>query len=309
LAVTAPVFVALTAALALALFALAFAAAPASAFESWAHDGAQGCSCHDQGTPTDATCTACHTGYQSYPGLTCWSCHAPGQDTSLLSSPSSACTQECHLWDPVTKQYDQPFSHGAKPHLGSGSECLACHPTSASIVSPGSSPHHSGQATGFTPCSVCHPSQQQHAGKVACTACHKDAEAFHTYHASSPGYTQCGSCHTMRHAGKKIAQSKCASCHQGTKGNAAQHSSTVTKKYVCNTCHSAQLHARAVSNAVKSCRTCHTGKYHAKQRVPARSVCTACHASAVGHANGYACWLCHKSAIHNASPRSVNIKK
>jgi hypothetical protein len=305
----APLVAVVAVALASAILAFAITAPPASAFGTWAHDGAQGCSCHDQGTPTDATCTACHTGFQSYPGMTCWSCHAPGQDTSSLSSPSSACSQECHLWDPIQKQYVTSFSHGTNPHLGSTSECLDCHSTSTSIADPGSSPHHSGQATGFTDCGACHSSLQKHDGKVACTKCHKTAQAFHLYQANSPGYVKCGSCHKMRHDGRRIAQSKCATCHKGTKGRAAQHSTAITKKYVCSTCHKQKLHARAVSKKVKSCRTCHKGKYHAKQRTPARSVCTKCHSRALHHANGYACWLCHRPAVHSTHPRAVNVKK
>ncbi len=74
---------AVVALLAAAVVALALTAAPASAFSQWQHDGAIGCaSCHSQGTPTDATCQNCHTGFQSYPGDTCWTCHYPGQDTT-----------------------------------------------------------------------------------------------------------------------------------------------------------------------------------------------------------------------------------
>ena len=292
--------------LAAVVAALAFAAPPASAFGSWAHDGATGCSCHDQGTPTDATCVACHTGYKSYPGLNCWSCHAPGQDTSSLSSPSSACSQQCHLWNSAQKQYVTPTTHGTNPHVGSTADCLACHSTSPSITNPGTSPHHSGQATGFTQCGTCHGSLQQHDGKVACVTCHQDAQAFHLYQADSPGFTQCGSCHTMRHAGKKIAQNKCASCHKGSNGRPAQHSTSVTKKYVCSGCHKMALHASRVSKAVTSCRTCHSGKYHAAQRLPTRTVCTRCHASAARHADGYQCTLCHRRAVHNARPSAVN---
>jgi hypothetical protein len=288
------------------VLSLAYSAAPADAYSQWAHDGAQGCSCHDQGTPTDASCTACHVGFQSYPGETCWSCHAPGQDTSTLSTPSSACSQECHLWDAAQKQYVIPTTHGSDPHLGSTTECLDCHPTSVSIVDPGSSPHHSGQAEDFTQCGPCHSSFQKHAGSVACGKCHKSAEQFHLYQASSPGYVKCGSCHTMRHAGKKISQSKCAACHKGTSGRAAQHSSKVRKKFVCGGCHKQKLHARAVSKKVKNCRTCHGGKYHAKQRTPSKSVCLKCHSRARYHTNGYQCTLCHRKAVHKTRPSATN---
>ena len=106
-----------------------------------------------------------------------------------------------------------------------------------SIADPGSSPHHQGTAPGFTQCGACHSSPQKHAGKVACTSCHANATAFHLYQADSPGFKNCGSCHSMRHAGKKVATSKCAACHKGTGGRPAQHSSSVTKKFVCGGCH------------------------------------------------------------------------
>lgn len=291
--------------LAAVVLALAFTASPASAFSAWQHDGAIGCdACHGQGTPTDATCQNCHTGFKSFPGETCWSCHAPGQDTSTLSTPSSACSQQCHLWNEAQKAYITPFSHGTNPHLGSTPECLDCHSTSPSVTDPGSSPHHSGQATGFNQCGACH-SQQKHAGKVACTSCHTNAEAFHLYQASSPGFKQCNACHTMRHAGKKIAQNKCASCHQGSGGLPAQHSSKITKKYVCSICHTKALHASRVSSAVTSCRTCHAGKYHAAQKTPSRTVCTRCHTRALSHADGFQCTLCHSRAVHNPRPNAL----
>jgi hypothetical protein len=290
-----------------ALLALTLTASPASAFTTWQHDGATGCVCHDQGTPTDSSCQGCHPGFESYPDMTCWSCHAPGQDTSTLSTPSSACSQECHLWNSVQKQYITPSTHGTDPHLGSTTACLACHPTSVSVFDPGSSPHHSGQATGFSSCGTCHSSPQKHAGKVACTSCHADAQAFHLYEASSPGFKKCGSCHTMRHAGAKVAASRCAQCHKGSSGRPAQHSSSVTKKFVCSGCHTKRLHASAVSNAVKSCRTCHSGRYHAAQRTPGNSTCERCHSIAKRHDNGYRCTLCHRRAVHNRRPSPVNL--
>jgi hypothetical protein len=302
----APVVAVAVALLAAIVLALAISAPPASAYSQWAHNGAQGCVCHDQGTPTDASCTACHAGFKSYPGMNCWSCHAPGQDTSTLSTPSSACSQECHLWNAAEKQYIIPTTHGANPHLGSSSECLACHPTSVGIADPGSSPHHQGTAPGFTQCGACHASPQKHAGKVACTSCHATAAAFHVYQAQSPGFKNCGSCHSMRHAGRKVASSKCASCHKGTGGRAAQHSSSVTRKFVCGGCHKQKLHARSVSKSVKSCRTCHGGKYHAAQKTPGKTACTRCHSRAMRHSNGFQCTLCHRRAVHATRPSAIN---
>ena len=308
--ITAAAVVAVTLLVA-AVLALAISAAPASAFTDWAHDGATGCVCHDQGRPTDATCTACHTGFQSFPGQACWSCHAPGQDTSTLSTPSAACSQECHLWDPVQKVYITPTTHGTNPHLGSTPDCLACHQTSPGVTDPGSSPHHSGQATGFTDCTACHSSLQQHAGKVKCTACHTTAVAFHLYQTSSPGFKNCRACHAMRHAGRTVPNNKCATCHKGSGAgapSAAQHAKALTKKSICGGCHTQKLHASSVSSAVRNCRTCHAGKYHAQQRTPSSTVCQRCHTSARRHADGFNCTLCHRRQVHQARPTLPKIR-
>ncbi len=318
--------------LASVMLALALSASPATAFTAWQHDGATGCVCHTNGTPTDASCVTCHTGFQSYPDDTCWSCHYPGQDTrpywtdvtptlTPTASPtetatptptptpaetSAPCSRECHLYNSVAKAYTIPYTHGTNPHLGSTPDCLDCHQTSPGIANPGSSPHHSGQATGFADCSACHSSPQKHAGEVTCTKCHKSAVDFHLYTASSAGYTKCGACHKMKHARKRVSTRKCASCHKGTSGRAAQHSAKVKKKYVCGACHKQKLHARRVSKRVKSCRTCHRGKFHAAQRTPGKSTCTKCHVVRLRHDDGYPCYLCHRRAIHNRRPGAVN---
>jgi len=294
---------------AVAASTLAYTAAPAQAFSLWRHNGATGCVCHDAGTPTDATCTACHAGFVSVPGNTCWSCHFPGQDTSALSSPSSACSQGCHLYSPIDKGYTIAFRHGANPHLGSTPACLDCHQTSAGIADPGQSPHHNG-AQQFDQCTVCHGGFQKHAGQVTCKACHPSAAAFHLYQASSPGFKNCRSCHPKKHAGRKVPQSKCATCHKG-KGSGgaaqAQHSAKPTKKSVCSACHSKALHAKKRGSGITSCRTCHKGKFHAAQKTPGNSVCTGCHGRAAAHTDGFRCALCHRSAIHNAKPRVIMI--
>ena len=238
-----------------AAVALAFTAAPAHAFDTWQHDGATGCVCHGNGAPTDATCTACHAGFVSVPGNTCWSCHFPGQDTSSLSSPSSACSQGCHLYSPVDKGYTVAFTHGANPHLGSTPACLDCH--------PGQSPHHNG-AQQFDNCTACHNGFQKHAGKNVpqnkCATCHKGtgsggaAQAQHSanptkksvcstchnkaLHAKKRGshITSCGRCHKSKfHAAQKIPSSSvCLSCH----GRAARHSTG----YGCALCHRSAVH-------------------------------------------------------------------
>ncbi|MFA4964304.1 MAG: hypothetical protein WC709_01490 [Thermoleophilia bacterium] len=281
-------------------------AGPAAALSAWQHDSAVGCSCHSGSPPTDATCTACHSGFVSVPDKTCWSCHAPGQDTSSLSSPSAACSQSCHLYDSFDKRYTAEFTHGTSPHLGASAECLACHTTSAGIASPAASPHHNGPQE-FDACGVCHGNYQKHAGAVACASCHPRAAAFHTFQASSPGFKRCTGCHTKRHAGRLVPLGKCASCHKGSGPGVqsrAQHSASVTKKRTCNQtgCHAKPLHASRRGSGIKRCARCHTSKFHARQAKPSSSVCVSCHSRAPRHANGFGCVLCHRRAVHQAWP-------
>ncbi len=296
-----------------AAIVLATAAPPAHAFSQWAHDGISPgtCPCHVGGQPTDASCTSCHTGYVSVPGQNCWSCHYPGQDTSSLSSPSSACTAGCHLYSPVTRAYTEPFAHSTNPHLGSDPDCLACHQTSPGVADPGQSPHHNPADQGFTDCSACHTGFAKHAGQVVCAKCHATAAAFHLYQATSPGFKNCRSCHAMKHAGKAVPQSKCAACHKGTGtggGAQAQHSATVTKGRVCSACHTQKLHATAKGSHITKCGACHKGLYHAKQATPGKSVCTRCHTTANRHADGFQCYICHRSLIHNVRPSVPKIR-
>ncbi len=296
------------------LVALAFVPASAMAFPWWAHDGipSGSCVCHtSNATPTDAGCTTCHTGFQSPTGETCWSCHAPGEDTSTLSSTSAACSQTCHLWDEYTRAYDISFTHGTNPHLGSTPNCLDCHGTSSTASDPGQSPHHNASQQGFSDCTACHTGFAKHAGQVACLTCHPKAVAFHLYQATSPGFKSCSSCHSMKHAGKTVPQSKCAACHTGSGaggGAQAQHSSTISEGHACGICHKQKLHAKALGSGITGCQTCHKGLYHAKQKLPTRTVCLTCHATARSHANGFQCTICHSSAIHNLRPTVAKIR-
>ena len=235
--------------------------------------------CHDNGTPTDATCTSCHPGFVSYPDDTCWTCHYPGQDTSTLSTPGTACSQECHLWNAAQKAYTIPSTHGANPHLGSSSDCTACHATSVSIFDPGVEPasqragdriqrlrRRATSATRSTPTRSSAPSATRPPRRSTCTR--RAARASRTAAAATPCGTPAG----------RSRNSKCATCHKGTgsgPATAAQHSTSITKKYVCaGRATRKKLHASAVSKRVKNCRTCHTGKYHGAQGTPGKSVCT-----------------------------------
>ena len=360
--------------------ALAFAATPAQAFGRWQHDGADRCSsCHTAAPISDANCTICHATFQSYPGRTCWSCHEPGQETDPLSTPSSACSQGCHLYYPPQKAYVTEYTHGSEPHPGAtgfGFECLDCHTTS-SLGAVNGSPHHSGQDTpaptcrdchdgvlasaqvthdgvdctgchdgmnippvpgtcnrchaqttfGATNCAACHATMihntspdvgactschsgyRKHAGSVSCTRCHTNAPKFH--HGTAPVTAKkCGSCHSKTHAGRRVAVSRCGTCHKGNAPSAkprVQHSSSITKRHVCSTCHSRALHARA-RGAKLTCRSCHTARFHGRQARPANSVCLRCHSRARYHSVGFSCSVCHRSALHDATPNVIPVR-
>jgi hypothetical protein len=374
----------------LLLAAATLCAPPALAYSDWIHDSIppetdpDSCAvCHEGGT-SNTSCTAlCHRGFEVTPGAmvdgrfpeTCWSCHAPGEDTGTFSSPSAACSQECHLFNEFSRTYSIPSSHGVEPHLGAEPPygvCLDCHTTSLGYSSPGDSPHHDGVASqvptctdchdgtyasaqvshdgvscegchddmnlpavpatcttchaastfGSKDCRACHARQihnatpevgsctschtggyQKHAGALQCTSCHTNATAFH-HATATPAVKTCRNCHAMRHAGAKVSGSRCADCHRGSAPAAkprAQHSSSVTRKFVCTGCHSKQLHARS-RGASTTCRTCHRGRYHASQSRPGNSVCTSCHKTASHHAVGYTCTTCHRRDIHDSTP-------
>lgn len=126
---------------------------PAQARASYIHGGLTLADCetchvnaHTWWTPTNEACLGCHPGYKvPLPGLTCWTCHAPGQDMSGVRN-DAACTSACHLPDGST------VTHTAHP--GRSSACTSCHPVTASPSDPAGSAHHSIAAptlTGLTP--------------------------------------------------------------------------------------------------------------------------------------------------------------
>jgi len=284
---------------------LALAAGPAAAFSRWSHGGTAGCSCHVAGRPTDASCTGCHAGFVSYPGLTCWSCHAPGESTAALKADSAACSQGCHLYRSLDKAYTVPYAHPADPHRGAAAGCLSCHGTSPAVTEPGTSPHHSGVDTGFSACTACHGGYQRHAGAVACATCHARAAAYHLYASATLAKRGCRACHARNHAGEPVPGSACRRCHKGSGAGpaaAAQHSAGVTSGRACRSCHDKALHASAYGSAISSCRSCHAGLFHAAQRLPGAATCLRCHSAASHHAAGVACRTCHKRAIHAARP-------
>jgi hypothetical protein len=301
-------------------FAAAFALAPpASAYQGWGHDLAAQCvDCHYSPTLGDQTCTQyCHVNFKSVPGKQCWSCHVPGQDTSSLSSPSSACSQGCHLWDQAATAYTIPFTHGSAPHDGAsgyGKTCLDCHQTSVAFNNPGGSPHHSGQTTPPPTCQDCHngvyaAAQATHDGNP-CTSCHTGmnippvpSTCNNCHPATTFGTPDCLRCHASAVHNPEPQPPACADCH----GSAYQQHAG---KVACQTCHTgiaAFHHGQSTTTTQKNCRSCHAKK-HAGKNVP-QSKCATCHkgkgtgpAAKAQHStavtNGAVCSGCHSKPLH-----------
>ncbi len=232
---------------------------------------------HHDGVDSQAPgCTDCHDGVlagaqQTHGTLACEACHE-GMDRPTAPQACSRCHPSA--------------TFGA-------ADCLTCHAAQVHDTTPN-----------VGSCTRCHDEgYRQHAGDVACTRCHTNTAKAH--HATArPVAKGCRSCHAMRHAGKKVAAARCAGCHRGSTPAfkpRAQHSTTVTKRFVCSGCHAQKLHAKA-SGAKLTCRTCHKGRYHAGQARVATSVCVKCHSSALRHSGGLRCALCHRSSVHDPTP-------
>ena len=236
-----------------------------------------GASPHHDGVASSApSCEYCHDGgiagaQVSHDGAACEDCH---EGMNYPAAPAACVT--CH--DAAT--------FGA-------ADCLTCHAGQVHNAAPN-----------VGPCTSCHDGgYQQHAGGVACKTCHTNTPKAH-HETAAPAVKACRSCHAMKHAGAKVSGARCADCHKGNAPSAkprAQHSSTVTKQFVCSGCHAKKLHAKA-EGANTTCRSCHKGKYHAGQANVTTSACLKCHSGARGHAGGLRCVLCHKSVVHDPTP-------
>jgi hypothetical protein len=168
-------FILLALVVVVALAGLAIVAGPAGAYSSYKHSDANSCgSCHPGGdtnvVPTDANCTACHTGgfvaRSTSQARTCWSCHEPGQDMSGVQT-GAGCAAGCH---------------SATPHLGSNVQaCTTCHGVTQSATNPGTSAHHNVTTVYSAPtCSDCHASPHAaYVVGVACATCHVGVEPTH----------------------------------------------------------------------------------------------------------------------------------
>jgi len=160
-------------------------ATPALAQLDYVHDTASLCSsCHPNGdtgtTPTNAACTACHTGFAAPTGFTCWKCHTPGVAPGTTQAD---CTGVCHEWSAPDTYGATATPHPVTQHLGSNLEsCSACHSVSASATDPDGSPHHAGGALPAPPtCTTCHASppvdsapspHPAYVTSVSCATCH-----------------------------------------------------------------------------------------------------------------------------------------
>lgn len=116
------------------------AAQPAGANSGYKHGPAQACSsCHPGGDtnvkPTNAKCTACHTGgFAAVGSNTCWTCHTPGQNMSTVQTAAGCAAgvagAGCH--GTATKHVGATLKGG----------CTSCHGTVVSATKPDGSSHH-----------------------------------------------------------------------------------------------------------------------------------------------------------------------
>jgi hypothetical protein len=290
---------------------LALAASPAMALPAFQHGGATAArcagTCHDSQTPTNVACTACHAGgFAAAGGRHCWSCHAPGQDTTSLGSSSAACSQTCHIFtdnaadtgdacDVCHGGYYVPFSHGTTPHVGADSApCLSCHSVSVSPTDPGASPHHSGAAPPppSGDCASCHNGttaslKLSHDGAATCTTCHTGMDI-------PPVPATCNGCHVAGDFGTGTCTS--ASCH----GTSVIHTPTPSVPADCTACHVGK--STGHYQTLGACSKCHTeksGYHHLGSKTIPLAQCATCHdgtiaRAPVGHeGRGANCAACH----------------
>jgi hypothetical protein len=299
---------------------LALSAAPAQAYQEWQHGGAAPCTfCHSNGAPTNATCTQCHLLYKTIGSLTCWACHAPGQDMSFAQT-AAGCASICHLYaGGGPDDYTIPVAHGPTPHLGAsgyGKTCTDCHATSAAsdhpVTDPDGSPHHDGLVQGAPTCEQCHngtdaSAQQPHDG-LTCQTCHGDTmslpplsnafcQACHENPADTTGATQIVFTGTLN----------CydAACH----GTAVLHTTSPQMTKTCTDCHPPHY------QGLGSCTTCHSdveGYHHGTAQPTPLKDCTACHngtlAPTVANHDAVkpACTACHLGMDIPPQPATCN---
>jgi len=339
----APLLVVLT--LALVLLGAVVAPAPAQAHETWVHGTVVGCQCHFIALDDIACTSSCHPGLASVPGQKCWSCHAPGTDTSAFSSSDEACAQECHLFERTDDSwgYVTPSQHETVPHLGAEPEyggCLACHALGAPTGTSFESAHHSGLTLEQPTCARCHDgvlsSKQGDHGPYECLACHTEMDRpdvpancvpchldtplpstgqscleCHAEHVHTGDVGTCRACHPeyRRHADAAV---DCTRCHRGMA--LYHHGYEVSAARVCRECHPRGHDGTRIAGS--KCLVCHTGRtpvadpsgQHSRD-VNKLYRCRACHLKTV-HAKAthprYTCRTCHRTSMHALQKRPTN---
>jgi hypothetical protein len=303
---------------------LALAAAPAHAWDGWQHSIATDCaSCHIGSSPANTWCTQCHAGYKTVGSLTCWTCHAPGQDMAPYQT-AAGCSSTCHLYSGGgATDYTVPTSHGTTPHLGAsrpGKSCTDCHSVSSSPIDPDGSPHHDGVAQKAPTCEQCHngvyaSAQQPHDG-LTCQTCHDNTmdrpplsnaycQNCHENPSDQTGATQIvftgtlncydASCHdtSVLHTTSPQMTKTCTDCH-------APHYQGLG---TCTTCHSdveGYHHGTATPTPLVPCTSCHNGTLAPKvaNHDSVKPQCTACHNGMDIPPQPSTCNRCHSSASY-----------
>ncbi len=276
--------------LALSIVGLFALAGPALAYDGWEHGTATSKSsctggCHAETTPTNATCTRCHTGFAARSTQKCWDCHEPTQSTSSWQL-AAGCTTTCHVSTVASGRpsYSVASTHLTTVHLGAtgyGKTCVACHGVSTGSTTPGTSPHHDTVNSPAPTCAGCHN------GTIA------SAPSAHTAYGAD-----CGSCHT----GMDRPSGKCESCHTGRPGSTMPQI-TYTNTLTCADagCHGKVLNHIGTPIGSATCTTCHTAHY------PTLGTCSTCHPAPETYHHGTAtarplddCAGCHNGVIARA---------
>ena len=260
--------------------------------------------------PPTPPAPACHTGFESYPGhdlLVVPRARARTRPRCPRRARPAARSATSGTRTQKAVHHPQHARHQSAPRLQLRSASAATRRASASSI-PAPARITAGRPPGSRRAAPA-TSPQKHAGKVACTSCHTNAQAFHLFQASSPGFKNCGGCHTKRHAGKRSPTSKCATCHKGT---LRPHRRSTPARSPRSTC-AAACHTQEAARAARS-----AGRQelpHLPQRqVPRRAAharpsrcARSCHSSPCGTPTASRARLCHRRAVHNPRPSAVNL--
>jgi len=233
--------------------------------------------CHTDG-PLTLTCdsSGCHSG-----DVTTYTAHA-AEDAAHTVTGVTCVKSGCHL------------SNVAKLHVGSDSNCAACH-TGGIAVKTCSNCH-----GGFTPAHPA-PAAKHTAPTGTCvkSGCHgTDVAALHNL---AP--TQCDSCHGEG----KTPSLTCSTCH-GAGGFPPNHPAPVAKHAITgNGCVSSACHASANGATIHDAAPTKCDACHGAGKTPSL-VCTTCHTASVQvlhptaagvHGVGNSCTggSCHKTDV------------